>query len=463
MRTFAVFCVLWSLWSTESVGHWLWMISSGATLDVGGLVLLGSLLAALFLLGGWNWDAGLPVGARWLGGEAGNRRRRLSTLGVLFVISVPAADVTMPQSLAGSLAGLRDNRLNARDAALQHRGYYEQLEVRERIGGPSDPAALRPPDWRDVGSLGVIRETMTPETRELVPSMSVDWNGHIFSTNAFGMRDAPYEVNKPAGVLRIALLGPSHVMGNGVGDGETFESIVEARLNAEVGVGGRRVEILNFAVDGFSVPQQLESLEARVLAFAPDVVIATHYQQSRTMTARYLVKLQTRGIEPSDPALRQAVADAGLMEPMAAGLPVPFVTLRAAARGAGIPARMPTAEVEGRAYLAAAGVLRVSLLRFGEVTRAAGAVPILLVLDDVLDGVDRGLIDEPGIQQAGVPVIDLLDVYPAADRDRLRVAPWDNHPNTEGHRLIAERLYPELRAILQTLPQTTETSPSPGR
>jgi hypothetical protein len=122
MRTFAVFCVLWSLWSTESVGHWLWMISSGATLDVGGLVLLGSLLAALFLLGGWNWDAGLPVGARWLGGEAGNRRRRLSTLGVLVVISVPAADVAMPQSLAGSLAGLRDNRLNARDAALQHRG-----------------------------------------------------------------------------------------------------------------------------------------------------------------------------------------------------------------------------------------------------------------------------------------------------------------------------------------------------
>ena len=45
-----------------------------------------------------------------------------------------------------------------------------------------------------------------------------------FSTNGWGMRDRDYAQRKPAGTLRIALLGPSHVMGNGVADGADLRS-----------------------------------------------------------------------------------------------------------------------------------------------------------------------------------------------------------------------------------------------
>ena len=47
------------------------------------------------------------------------------------------------------------------------------------------------------------------------------------------MRDQDYERSPPPNTFRIALLGPSNVMGWGVGDGETFEALVEERLNRE--------------------------------------------------------------------------------------------------------------------------------------------------------------------------------------------------------------------------------------
>ena len=58
------------------------------------------------------------------------------------------------------------------------------------------------------------------------------------STNRWGMRDRDYAAAKPRGTLRIAMLGPSHVMGNGVADGETFEAL--ARGAAEPRAAERR-------------------------------------------------------------------------------------------------------------------------------------------------------------------------------------------------------------------------------
>ena len=42
----------------------------------------------------------------------------------------------------------------------------------------------------------------------------------------------------------------------------------------------------------------------------------------------------------------------------------------------------------------------------------------------------------------GIPVVDLRGAYDGvADRTSLWVAPWDNHTNAAGRRLLAERLY----------------------
>jgi len=44
-------------------------------------------------------------------------------------------------------------------------------------------------------------------------------------------------------------------------------------------------------------------------------------------------------------------------------------------------------------------------------------------------------------EAAGFAVIDLSGVYDGLDPQSLRVSADDNHPNAEGHRLVAEALY----------------------
>ena len=278
---------------------------------------------------------------------------------------------------------------------------------------PGAGAGKKPAGWQDVGSIGVIRETRNALTRDLFPSRRVVWNGNSFSTNRWGMRDRDYERAKPAGTFRIAVLGPSHVMGNGVADDETFENLLETRLNAAALLpGGRRVEVLNFGVDAYSLPQQVALLEDRVLAFSPDVIIATHYHQNRMMTSAYLIKLVTRGIAPTDKRIARLLDEAGLNGAERGSVPIPFAPLRAAARAVGVDPRMPSVEVSARARRISEAALAASFDRFAQVSRAAGATPLVLALDDVLDGVGADVPDDEGIRSAQLPVINLLDVYP---------------------------------------------------
>lgn len=285
--------------------------------------------------------------------------------------------------------------------------------------------------------------------RDLLPSRQTTWNGRMFSTNRWGMRDQDYEAAKPAGTLRIAILGPSHVMGNGVADGETFESLVERRLNREFTLGDyRRFEILNFAVDGYSLPQQLAILEDRVFGFSPDVVIATHYKDNRDMTQGFLMKVADQHIAIANPDLRKLTADAGLSDPGSNGVPVPLAWARSLAGRLGVATRMPFGEESSRARRVAPDVLAWSFRQFGDMTRAHRVAGAVLALNVVIDDVPSEISLRSVIDETGLPVFDLFDVFPAERRPELRVAPWDDHPNAEGHRLIADRLYRDLTTFL---------------
>jgi hypothetical protein len=69
--------------------------------------------------------------------------------------------------------------------------------------------------------------------RDLTPSVTVTNAGALATTNPFGMRDRDYTMEKPPGTYRMLLVGASHELGSGVKDDETFENIVEDRLNGE--------------------------------------------------------------------------------------------------------------------------------------------------------------------------------------------------------------------------------------
>ena len=91
--------------------------------------------------------------------------------------------------------------------------------------------------------------------------------------NSDGLRDGEHAKAKPAGTLRIAVVGDSYAEAMHVAQEETFWSQLERRLGGCAALGGRGVEVLNFGVSGYGTAQELLTLRGKVWDYAPDVVL----------------------------------------------------------------------------------------------------------------------------------------------------------------------------------------------
>jgi hypothetical protein len=241
--------------------------------------------------------------------------------------------------------------------------------------------------------------------------------------NRWGMRDQDYELKPAPGTYRMAILGPSNVMGWGVGDGETFEALVEARLNREqAGKPFAKYEILNFGVPGYNPPSQLVALE-KALTFSPDAVIYVATGREISRAAGYLVEVVKKRIDIPYPDLKEAVTKAGL-EP-----------------------DMDEATARRRLEPYRGDILAAVYGRIAEQSRARGIVPVWVFLPQVREGSWQDETAETVrlAEAAGFTVVDLTDVYKGEDLATIRLAEWDEHPNARAHRLIAARIYAALQ------------------
>ncbi|GIX28261.1 MAG: hypothetical protein KatS3mg123_2142 [Burkholderiales bacterium] len=429
LKTFAVFwciCVLWSFWTAESIPEWLslWSAlggeSSWKALAIPALVLGVILLGSIERGGVRNIRASEQEAKLWL-------RARVATVAALVAlvgIGIEGVHSQFGTEVATAIHSLRSGRLSRLDVAKLERGYYENLLSVDRFNSQLwEVYTKRPANWLDVQGANLKRFSGGFAQVELIPSFVSKADFGTLSINRWGMRDRDYERMPPPGTYRIALLGASLVMGWGVGDGETFEALLEERLNRDAaGAGRRKIEILNFGVPGYQPPQQLVALE-KALGFTPDAVfyVATGREISRA--ARYMVEVVQKDIEIPYAPLREIVAQAGLNREMDEA-----TALKRLAPLSG--------EILSRVYQ-----------RIVQQSRAAKAIPVLVFLPQVREGAWQE--ETPEIlrraQQTGFLVIDLSDVYKNHDISSIRLAEWDDHPNRRGHELIASRLYKALQ------------------
>lgn len=100
------------------------------------------------------------------------------------------------------------------------------------------------------------------------------WRGYTTGTqvavNSHGYRGPEWPVAKPAGTVRIALIGDSHAFGFGVAFHDTVGEVLARALSART---ERRCEVLNFGIPAHNSRQQLATLEHRALPFGPDLVV----------------------------------------------------------------------------------------------------------------------------------------------------------------------------------------------
>ncbi len=301
-------------------------------------------------------------------------------------------------------------------------------------------------DWRRLDEVGVERRFDDEIHAELRPNQGVVFHGASLRTNRWGMRDKEYDKAKAPGTYRIAMLGPSHAMGSGVADDETFESLLESRLNRErAGNPAAHYDILNFAVEGFGLTQQRLLLERpRVWEFQPDAILLVAHPVEYFFIARYLVQEFERRAEPEDSAMRALAVQAGVKKGMTDDQVQKVIK----------PFADPLIAHELRLIADLCAVHHVRCL-FSLVptptwpnSRAAG----------------------PGMAKAaeasGFQVLNIDSVFEGGDSRVLTVAPWDYHPNAKAHAMIADRLYdaitsrPELLTPLGTAPAPASTAPT---
>jgi lysophospholipase L1-like esterase len=108
---------------------------------------------------------------------------------------------------------------------------------------------------------------------ELAPDLDCVARGMSIRTNHLGLRDGELLPDGTPELTRVAVIGDSMAFGFGVQQGEDFPAQLERELAHEP---GRRVDVLNFGVGGYSTVDELAALRAKALPLAPSLVVLAY-------------------------------------------------------------------------------------------------------------------------------------------------------------------------------------------
>lgn len=427
--TFTAMAVLWSLWSSDSIQDWIALLSV-VKLN------LENITALLLSFLGLTVVFGLTI---WMGARAQKSagsttepsaffRPAATTAGAIVLILLMGNPVVYSQIGGKAQALIHDltvNRLSDREAALLQQGYYEDLIGVSRFNSQLwEIYSKRPSNWVAIRDTAAVRPTNDNLILELAPSTTIDFNGTQLTTNRWGMRDRDYEQLPPPDTYRIALTGPSFVMGLGVNDGEDFEWLLEEHLNREhAGERYTGYEILNFAVPGYSALQELMQMEQKGLSFQPDALFIIAHQREEEAVVLYLA------------------------DRISVGADLPYDDLEELIQRAGVEPGMTKAEAERRLKPFGTELLAWTYRRVVDVAHSHDVLPVWIFMPTLEDPLEESEIVHLSAvaEKAGFVVLNLTDAYKNQNVDSLVVAYWDKHPNANGHRLIADYLYQLLR------------------
>src|SRR5215211_5756634 len=258
------------------------------------------------------------------GDPTSNRSARACFAQTLAVLLLGVASLPAGWTRArAALDNARSNEMNRSDREINAGGYYEGLiGVDKPQGGPNALSLCllgKPRDWGRFRAAGVSRDLEGDFLMfELRPNVSQPLFGERFTTNAFGMRDRPYSLEKPPETFRIAVLGSSIDMGWGVGVDSMYVSRLEDWLNSHAAKRGlsRRFEVLNFAVAAYSPMQRLESFRRKAAPFHPDLVLYSATMLDVRLMEIHICDMFECKVDLGYGFLKRAVHSSGLRAPV---------------------------------------------------------------------------------------------------------------------------------------------------
>ena len=430
--TFVVICMSWVIWSSESFGEFTMIMGHLARPDATAVLWITGSLAALGVV------AVLVARAdrRKVGAVASLARKKrgpapfwgpayqvgASCVVILFVAYAPLV-ININPAITNITDNLKSARLNARDAQMLDRGYYEDLTNVVRFNSAlGDLYNQKPANWERCWAM---RPVDGYPDFALIPSKHVWFKGAMMTTNRWGMRDREYEKEKPAGTYRIVVTGASHEMGTGVGDDEVFDNLVEDRLNREhTGGAYTRFELLNFSVGGYGPLERLADLDRRDFrSFQCDALLVMGIDDF------YWVVKEMIDVVQND-------------------FPVPYEYVRGIIRETGLTRSSSYAEGLQKLTPHREELLRWVYAELVRRCRERGIVPMAGYIPPTGEFLPERQADVRRsmevAREEGFVVLDMTDAYAGAELNRLWIAPWDSHPDATGHRMLADALYDRL-------------------
>ena len=425
---FVFLCVLWALWSAQTLDNFFGVMQGVAVVKPGQLgLLVGFCVVAIALgtLGQWIAHKGYNLF------EERPKPLRSVLTAVLPLVALGLAweyhDArALPGELGRKFEVIRIDQPNARDQIARERSYYEVLMAG---GGEARAAAEEEDNVKDL--VKDVRGRLYKESHGPVTAWGATW-----SSNRWRMRDQLYSKSKPPGTTRIAISGASYVMGRGVSDGETFESIVEEHMNEH----GAKIQLLNFAMSATCTLQRLADFELRIAEFEPDIFFFICHRDEGDRNIRKIADIINNDYQ---------------------GLTYPI--LDRLVKEEGIEPDMTDEEIIRKLYPHTEEIMAFTYSRIAELCAEKGIKPVWVYLPMITSQHREDLAD-PGrayAKAAGIETLELHGCFEGKGLDELKVSEVDHHPNQLGHQLIAKRFLKALKDEREKLglPESLEAVP----
>ena len=95
--------------------------------------------------------------------------------------------------------------------------------------------------------------------------------------NSAGFRGPEWTIAKPPDTLRIAAVGDSFTEAPHVAYEQTFCAVAEHTLGGCKGLGGKKVQVMNFGTDAYGTTQELFTLRQYAWQYSPDMVVLAFF------------------------------------------------------------------------------------------------------------------------------------------------------------------------------------------
>ena len=261
---------------------------------------------------------------------------------------------------------------------------------------------------------------------EHAPNRAAILMGVPVRTNALGLRDREFTLDKPAGVRRVLVLGDSMTFGWGAREEDSYPKVLERLLN---GSGGP-LEVVNAGVGNYNTAQEVAYFRERGIRLNPDEVILGFY---------------INDAEPTPSEQTGLIARHSYFYVLAASGWDAFQRQRGWKESFESYYRNLYAE-ESPGWRNARNALKElsAMCRDARIRLRLVIIPELHAPGEAYAFRDIHGIVAAAARREGIPVLDLVDAFGGVEPQSLWVSRGDAHPNASAHRIIAAALFKEM-------------------